>query len=225
MHRRWTNTEIPRRVAVPMGNGALVLLSGGLDSAVSAYYAKGKYSTITCLTFNYYKRLEREKQACKKLAAGLGCELIGFPIEGIAEAEDSELVSTSAPGSYIAARNIIFYGIAAHLAERRGIPIIIGGHVGSDAEKFGDASRRFFKNLNSCLSLSLITRKVTVVTPFIQNSKTEVVALGIRLGVPFEFTWSCQTDSGRPCGHCYSCAERQKAFEENSMVDPLQLLT
>lgn len=204
-----------------MEKGALVLLSGGLDSTVSAYYAKQKYSSVVCLTFNYYKRLEKEKEACKKLTAALGCELIQFPIEAIAEAEDSELASAGVPRSYIPARNVIFYGIAAHFAERRGIPVIIGGHVGSDAQKFGDASQSFFEGLKSCLLLSLLSRKVTVEVPLISFSKSEVVALGVKLNVPFELTWSCQTDSVHPCGHCYSCKERRTAFEKNGVIDPL----
>jgi 7-cyano-7-deazaguanine synthase len=203
---------------------ALVLLSGGLDSAVCLYLAKSRHEHVTGITFNYFERRIIEREATEKLASRAGVDLIQLGVEFLREASDIKKASTRLKGVnqvYIPARNIIFYGVAAHFAERLGATYIYGGHLKTDSLRFKDASKRFFNSLNNLFLNHLSTGAVRVVTPLITLEKHEVVQLGSSLGVPFELTWSCYEDGPRPCRKCEACREREAAFKMAGVLDPL----
>jgi 7-cyano-7-deazaguanine synthase len=118
-----------------MGDKALVMLSGGLDSATCLYWAKSRFSEVSAITFNYFGRLQREKRAAAKLAKRASVSrLIKIDMPFVKEASDFYNSSRfrSDPealwSSYVPARNIMFYSIAAHYAEYLGVKWIIGGH-------------------------------------------------------------------------------------------------
>jgi 7-cyano-7-deazaguanine synthase len=203
---------------------ALVLLSGGLDSAVCLYLALKSCSSVVGLTFNYYDRREAEKNAAHRIAAAANIRLISLSLEFLREASDNDLQSASllqAPPVYIPARNIVFYGIAAHYAERMQASRIYGGHIKADVEQFQDASKNFFDEMNAVLKRSMRDGSIQIYTPLIDLEKHEVLMLGSNIGVPFQLTWSCYENGPEPCGKCHACIERKQAFNKAKLVDPL----
>lgn len=206
----------------------IVLISGGLDSAVALFWALNKGLQIYPLTFNYFHRSQREIEACKKLAGYIDCKThlidLGFlkEIDDLKNQVKNELLS-SAQSAYIPCRNIIFYGIAASFAEILDAKYIVGGHNRNDATNFPDSSRRFFEAFNNTASIGRISgnRSGKVLLPFSGLDKSQVIKLGHRLKVPFELTWSCYRSARDPCGVCHSCLLREQAFRKAGLRDPI----
>ncbi len=209
---------------------AIVLLSGGVDSAVSLWWAKRQGWDVQPLTFDYYGRPEREHVAIDGLAkrAHTGpIRRVALPflkeVDDLRPAGFANKVLEDSPEGYIPARNLIFYGLAAYYAELDGVRYLVGGHNGTDPESFPDASPRFFDHLNSVLRLSLWSYEkspLKVVLPLHGKSKEDVLRLGLDLGVPLELTWSCYWDQDVACGTCASCKERREAFHAIRVKDP-----
>ncbi len=201
---------------------ALVLLSGGLDSAVSLYWALSRGWEVATIEFEYYLRPQRERRACLSLRERAGIrDSIIVPLGFIREVSDlpDEIVLNSSlhlsPEGYIPARNLLFYSLAAYYAELGGRRYIVGGHNRSDSESFPDAGQDFFSYLNALFSLGMWSHSkigTEIVLPLILLDKTQVLRLGDTLGVPFDLTWSCYHDGETPCGSCASCLERDAAF-------------
>ncbi|MFQ5553169.1 MAG: 7-cyano-7-deazaguanine synthase [Thermoplasmata archaeon] len=211
---------------------ALVLLSGGLDSAVSLYWAVKQGWSVHPMTYHYHERPEREKDAAASLVKLSGSleDLLEVNLPFLMEVEDlleNGLENPSlgdAPGTYVPARNLIFYATAAHYGEILGAQWLVGGHNGADGGIFPDATPAFFEGLNRLLELGLLTAstsRLRVVNPLQGRSKADVLRLGQELGVPFEVTWSCHYDRATPCGACSSCREREEAFQDLGIEDPL----
>jgi 7-cyano-7-deazaguanine synthase len=214
-----------------MVENALVLLSGGIDSAVSLYWAMAQHWNVRTLEFEYHLRPSRERRACQELrrSAGLLNPAI-VPVEFLREIVDlprgmlDNPSLAGAPEGYLPSRNLIFYSIAAYYAEIWNIRSIVGGHNRTDHESFPDAGQGFFAGLEALFSLGMWSYRSTrtrILLPLIEFDKIQVLALGRDLNVPFEFTWSCYFDAERPCGSCASCEERQAAFQALGLSDPL----
>ncbi len=211
---------------------AIVLLSGGIDSAVTLWWAKAQGWDVRPLTFHYFRRPPQEVVATHKLLelSGIrGLKEMDLPFlrevddlkgDGL---ENPELLGS--PEGYIPARNMVFYALAAYVAEPIGARYVIGGHNGSDPDAFPDASPKFFNFFNSMYRLGLWSypkTPVQILLPLSGKSKVEVVKLGLDLGVPFEHTWSCYWDRGRHCGMCASCRERREALKALRVPDPIE---
>lgn len=201
---------------------AIVLLSGGLDSAVALYWARAQGWEIFPIQFDYYQRPEREKQACRALldCAGITKSIV-IPAPFLREVSDlpegalRNEALLRAPLGYIPLRNLIFYSLAACHAEILGARAIVGGHIRIDCENFPDAGKQFWQSLNRIFELSMWSYpgfRTEVVLPLIDMDKAGVVRLGRELGVPFDLTWSCYCNAEVPCGTCESCRERAEAF-------------
>jgi 7-cyano-7-deazaguanine synthase len=203
---------------------AIVLLSGGLDSAVAMYWAKSQGWDVIATEFEYYERPERERGACRDLRSHAGIpDVITVPMPFLREISDvpaQELNNPAlarAPQGYIPLRNLIFYALAAYHAEIRGARYIVGGHNRADCESFPDAGEAFWQQLNRILGLAIWSHaaiRTEIVLPLLTLGKAEVIRLGYRLGVPFDLTWSCYHNAVQPCGTCESCLERAQAFVE-----------
>ncbi len=215
---------------------ALVLLSGGLDSAVSLYWALREGWSVRPLTFHYHERPNREKEATVSLVSLSGCQesLLEVSLPFLMELEDlrenglENLSLQDAPGAYVPARNLIFYATAAHYGEILGAQWLVGGHNGADGEIFPDATPEFFGGLNRLLKMGLLATsgsQLQIVNPLEGRTKAEVLRLGQELDVPFEVTWSCHYDRADPCGTCASCREREEAFQRLGTKDPLLAAT
>lgn len=201
---------------------AIVLLSGGLDSAVALYWARAQGWVSHPIEFEYHERPEKERRACRELCERLTItDKIIVPVPFLRETADipaEELRNSAlarAPQGYIPLRNLIFYALSGYHAEVLGARYVVGGHNRADCERFPDAGKRFWDQLNRILTIAIWSHReigTRIVLPFIDMDKVEVVRLGRQLGVPFELTWSCYFDAEHPCGACESCRERDAAF-------------
>lgn len=207
---------------------SIVLLSGGLDSAVALYWAINRGHDVETLTFDYYRRTKKEALACENIARYAGCPNRRIELGFLKEIDDSRKEMRNdglldAESAYIPCRNLIFYGIAASFAEVRNSRYIVGGHNKNDAATFPDSSPAFFHKFNETASAGRITGSRTgkVILPFSRLDKWQVLRLGAGLRVPFELTWSCYRSGKKPCGKCLSCRLRAKSFEEARLDDPL----
>lgn len=214
---------------------ALVMLSGGLDSATCLYWAKEKYSEVIAITFNYFGRHIQEKRASVQLvkAAGIN-KLIEIDLPFVKEAGDSSYYSgrrfkenphsNAQESSYVPARNMIFYSIGAHYAEYLGAKWIIGGHNVHDAKFFKDASKRFIDKINilfreGCLLCN--DQAYQILLPLSRMNRKQIIRLAIKLKAPIELTWSCHREGTVHCGSCYACRQRLEAFDDLGLKDPV----
>ena len=212
---------------------ALVMLSGGLDSATCLYWAKEKYSEVIAITFNYFGRLVQEKRASVQLVKAAGINnLIEIDLPFVKEAGDSSYYSgrfkenpcyDAQESSYVPARNMIFYSIGAHYAEYLGAKWIIGGHNLHDAKFFKDASKRFIDKINilfkeGCLLCN--DQAYQILLPLSRMNRKQIIRLAIKLKAPIELTWSCHREGTVHCGSCYACRQRLEAFDDLGLKDP-----
>jgi 7-cyano-7-deazaguanine synthase len=207
---------------------ALVMLSGGLDSATCLYWAKSKYSDVSVITFNCYDRIRKEKEAAVQIAKTAGItSFLQIDIPFIKEWSDyknsDRLKTDSRRSSYIPSRNLIFYSIAAHYAEFLSIKYIIGGHNFHDGSFFKDATDHYIRKMNSLFKQGCSFSDhdpCMIVVPLNKMSRKSIINLAVRLKVPIELTWSCHAKGLTHCGVCYSCKERLDAFKSLGIKDP-----
>lgn len=212
---------------------AVVLLSGGIDSASALYWCKEKGWDIYALTFDYELEQSPELKAARKVAKGAGVKrhlVVESPfykgLKGSPSSHRGKIIDSDSGVSraYVPARNIVFFGMAAAYAETLGARKIVSGHNLGDAERFPDASEGFIEEFNQLLRLGLRTSRgrsnIEVVAPFARTSKTQVLREAVRLGVPLKDTWSCYNNGTKPCGVCYGCRARREAFGDIGVADP-----
>jgi 7-cyano-7-deazaguanine synthase len=213
-----------------MDDKALVMLSGGLDSATCLYWAKEKFSDVSAITFNYFGRLAQERRAAAKLAKGAGVnELIQVDLPFVKEASDfyNGRLKKRDPdalwSSYVPARNLMFYSIAAHYAEYLGAKCIIGGHNLHDVKFFKDASKDYIEKLNALFKEGCLLcndQAYRILLPLSEMNRKEIIKLAMKLKTPIEQTWSCHREGRIHCGRCYACKQRLKAFLSLGLKDP-----
>lgn len=203
---------------------AIVLCSGGLDSVISAYYAKKilNYKKLFFLFFNYGQNsLIGEKRASKKFADIQNADFIEVKINF---KDNSNLTSKSkinkirikdlkntkleAEKFYVPNRNGIFLGYSILFAEKLNADIIVGFNS-EGSEAYPDATKKFVSKMNKIIKIMNI--KSVIKAPFIDKDKDEIVKLGVKLNVKLEDTISCYTSSEH-CGFCLACRLRQEAF-------------
>ena len=213
---------------------ALVMLSGGLDSATCLYWAKEKYSEVIAITFNYFGRLVQERHASVQLIKTAGInKLIEIDLPFVKEAGDSSYYSgrfkenpryDAQESSYVPARNMIFYSIGAHYAEYLGVKWIIGGHNLHDAKFFKDASKRFIDKINMLFKEGCLLcndQAYQILLPLSRMNRKQIIRLAIKLKAPIELTWSCHREGTVHCGSCYACRQRLEAFDDLGLKDPV----
>ncbi len=230
------------RLNEKMAQNAVLLLSGGLDSSVSAYMAKQE-GFINCyaLSFRYGQQHQKEIQAAKRIAQTLsvnehlffdlsldlfgGSSLLKKTNESIPKPESVEGIGNIIPSTYVPARNTIFLSIALSYAETKKADAIFIGVTASDYSGYPDCRPEYIKAYQQLANLatkrSVEGNPVTIKTPLLHLSKKEIVQKGNKLDVPFEKTWSCYNGEKKACGHCDSCLLRLKGFKEAEIQDPL----
>ena len=210
---------------------ALVMLSGGLDSATCLYWAKKNFSEISVITFNYYNRIENEKRAAVELARKANIvNFLEINIPFIKEFSDFYNGNPPMPDydrrllSYVPARNLIFYSIAAHYAEFLNIKWIIGGHNIHDGAFFIDATKDYIEKLNLLIKRGCLfcnDDPCVILIPLAEMDRKTIINLAIELNVPIELTWSCHNKDKTHCGQCYACVQRIEAFSSLGIKDPV----
>ena len=215
---------------------AVVLLSGGLDSATTLYYAKAKGHQVHALIFDYGQRHRKEIQFAQKIAKAARCHFhvveIALPWKGSALLDSRikipqhrGLDAKDIPVTYVPARNIIFLSFAASYAEAIGAQKILIGANAIDYSGYPDCRPDFFaayeKVLAKGLKTSVERKRIKVETPLVYKTKAQIIRLGFQLKVPYQWTWSCYLGGKKPCGACDSCRLRAKGFDEVGIKDPL----
>jgi 7-cyano-7-deazaguanine synthase len=206
---------------------AIVLLSGGIDSATALWLTKRSYE-VYALSFKFHGRNKNEIMASKKLAQRANVKEhiiidVGF-LRQLSELfrskDDSSFKKLGVPSIYIPGRNMVFFGIASYFSEIKGIEYIVTGH--SITDKFPDAKPEYIKTINTALSLSstlVKDQKTKIIMPLAKMNKTEIIRLALELQVPIELTWSCHKDRKIACGRCEGCISRLEAFKDLKMKD------
>src|SRR5947209_4079938 len=216
---------------------AVVLLSGGLDSATVLAIAKGQGRACHALSFIYGQRHEIELAAARRVAAAAGVEEhILFPIDlrlfgGSALTDDLDVPKDAVgalgiPITYVPARNTIFLAIALGLAEARGAEEIWLGVNAVDYSGYPDCRPEFldaFQRVIVTGTRSGVERgEPRIVAPLLEMTKAEIIRRGMELDVDYSMTHSCYDPdaNGLACGHCDSCLLRKRGFEEAGVPDP-----
>lgn len=212
---------------------AVVLMSGGMDSCVTAGMA-AQECRLAALHASYGQLTEaRERLAFEEIASFYGITerlLVDLPhlgrIGGSALTDPgiplraADLEATDIPTSYVPFRNAHFLSVAVSWAEVIGAERIYIGAVEPDSSGYPDCRPEYYRIFNELIQAG--TRPEThieIVTPLIHLRKHEIVARGIELGAPFHLSWSCYQDSEEACGVCDSCALRLRAFEQAGETD------
>lgn len=194
----------------------VVLVSGGIDSAVALAWAHHNYRQLYALSFNYFLRPFRERLSVFRLLQIYPAQLIEPSFPFLKEAQDLEDKSAEGmlPEGYLSNRNMIFYSVAAYYAESYRCEAIVGGHTAEDSQAFPDASQGYFHAIENLLNQGMLSQTVRIEQPLIGMTKLDVLRKAIEWSVPLEYTWSCYWDATEPCGNCISCVERAEALKQ-----------
>ena len=218
---------------------AVVCVSGGMDSAVTAAIASREHR-LAFLHASYGQRTESRELACfrslgdhygvqKRLVVDLKDlrQIGGSSLTDRAlPVREGEPVAGLIPTSYVPFRNAHMLSAAASWGEVLGARAIFVGAVWEDSSGYPDCRPEFFRAFAEAIRLGTRPEtEIAVVTPVIAMSKAEIVLRGRDLGVPFEKTWSCYQAEERACGLCESCRLRLRGFREAGLVDPLPYRT
>lgn len=220
---------------------AVVLLSGGLDSATCLAIARDRGFAPLAISFRYGQRHLHELAAAARVAKTLGAvrhmvadidlrvfggSALTADIAVPKDREDGEM-STGIPITYVPARNTIFLSFALALAEVEQAQDIYIGVNAVDYSGYPDCRPDFIAAFEKMANLATKAavgdgRKLTIHTPLIRLSKAEIIQTGLKLGVDYGMTTSCYdpTPNGLACGHCDACKLRLKGFAEAGLTDP-----
>jgi 7-cyano-7-deazaguanine synthase len=215
---------------------AVVLLSGGLDSMVSAGLAREAGFRLLALTINYNQRHAVELTAAARIAAALGAERhVVLPVDlrlfgGSALTADIDVpksgVGADIPATYVPARNTIFLSLALGWAEAGGARDIFIGVNALDYSGYPDCRPEFIAGFQALADLATKAGaeggRFTVQAPLLAMTKADIAREADRLGIDAGMSWSCYdpTPEGLHCGLCDSCRLRAKGFEEAGLPDP-----
>ena len=221
---------------------AVILLSGGIDSATAAAIAKQQEFELHALTFNYGQRHGRELESAKQIGAFLRAKshrVLSFDLRAIGgsaltdkievpKGRSKAEISHGIPVTYVPARNTIFLSFALALAERIGSEDIFFGANQLDYSGYPDCREEYIRAFEKMAALATKAgvegqNRLKIHTPLLHMTKAEIIKAGLKLGLDYALTWSCYDpgDDGRACGQCDSCQLRLKGFKEASMVDPI----
>ena len=219
-----------------MKRAAIVLLSGGLDSAVSLYVARRQGYACRCLFFDYGQKQSAERRSAERIARAAGASLtkvrIPLPWKGsslldrrmaVPVGRSMRAIQKGVPSTYVPGRNIIFLSMAVSYAEATGAEaIFIGAHV-QDASGYPDCRSAFLRAFDTAIRTGTkagLAEKLRLRAPLIRKDKSQIIRMGASLGVPLGLTRSCYRAGRRPCGRCDACVLRAKGFREAGLEDP-----
>ena len=215
---------------------AVVLVSGGMDSCVTAAIAANENDTLAFLHISYGQRTEsRERRAFKAIADHYRAdERMDVPMEHLAriggssltdrkmQVTEADLESSDIPTSYVPFRNANMLGIAVSWAEVIGASRIYIGAVAEDSSGYPDCRPEFYSAFQKVIDTGTRPEtRVEICAPIIGLSKADIVRKGIELSAPLELTWSCYRNEDLACGTCDSCALRLRGFKLAGTADPI----
>lgn len=227
---------------MPTSDKAVILVSGGLDSATVLAIAQKAGYELHALSFDYGQRHRFELESAERLcrASGVASHIV-YPIDtrifqGSALTNDLPVphqrsdaeISDGIPITYVPARNTIFLSVALGLAESIHAAHIFIGVNAVDYSGYPDCRPEFISAFETMANLSTKAgvegQRITIETPLITLSKAEIITLGLQLDVDYGLTHSCYdpNDEGISCGECDSCQLRLKGFAEAGATDPIE---
>ncbi|MFC4359390.1 7-cyano-7-deazaguanine synthase QueC [Halobium salinum] len=216
---------------------AVVLLSGGMDSATTAYEAADRGYDLYVLHTSYGQRTETKEYECaRRLAAELDVRdflhvetghladigASALTDDGI-EVEDADTESDEIPDTYVPFRNANLLSMAVSYAEAQGADAVFVGAHSEDYAGYPDCRPEFFEAFERVVDEGTKPETgIGIEVPFVEDAKRDIVERGVSLSVPFEHTWSCYRDEAPACGTCDSCAYRLEAFQSVGVRDPIE---
>lgn len=224
---------------------ALVLSSGGVDSTTCVGIAVNDVGSenVSTVSVFYGQKHNKELECADKIADFYNvkhyvldlsnvlqysnCSLMKNSTEEIPMMSYAEQIEKNGEGkvsTYVPFRNGLMLSSVAALAQSiypdDDVDIYLGAHADDAAGRaYADCSEEFTSAMNTAIVIGTYG-KVRVVAPLVNLSKAGVVKLGLSIGVPYKYTWSCYAGGDKPCGHCGTCIDRAKAFEANGVSDP-----
>lgn len=215
---------------------SIVLLSGGMDSAVALFLALRDSFRVEALYFDYAQRASKEFSSAKDLASIAEVDLHRIelklnPCGSVLTDRKKDIPGQGSsaggriPATYVPARNLVFLAFGVNWAESIGAEAVYIGAHQLDFSNYPDCREEFFDSFRKVVKTGTRSgdegRPVEIITPIIDMSKKEIILLGQSLGVPFEKTWSCYSEKESPCLECESCLLRKRAFAQAGFKDPL----
>jgi 7-cyano-7-deazaguanine synthase len=221
---------------------AVVLLSGGLDSATVAAIASSEGFNVHALSFSYGQRHSYELEAARRVAKSLKVAdhrvaSIDLRVFGgsaltddiaVPKGRDASEMEHGIPVTYVPARNTIFLSFALAWAEVLGASDIFIGVNALDYSGYPDCRPEFIRAYEQMADLATKAgvegrQKLTIHAPLMHLTKAQIIRRGMELGLDYSLTSSCYDPApdGKPCGQCDSCFLRRKGFRENGISDPL----
>ncbi len=220
-----------------MTKKALILLSGGLDSATISAIAKSENYELHAISFDYSQNHKTELEYAKKIVNFFSFKTHKIVTINQGIFQNSALTNNltipkaqnnkiEIPITYVPARNILFLSYALSYAEGSNISNIFIGANAIDYSGYPDCRPEFIKSFEEMANLGTKigqSQKITIHTPIINLSKAEIIKLGIKLQVDYSITHSCyDPQNNKACGKCDSCYYRLKGFKENNITDPIE---
>ncbi len=224
-----------------MSKKAVCLLSGGIDSCVTAFIAKNQGYEIFALSFKYGQQHKKEIESAKKIAKYLGVKnhiifdlnlkqiggssLVDDEIE-IPKNHNLKDIGITIPSTYVPARNTIFLSVALAHAEVLNADAIFIGATAQDYSGYPDCRPEYievFQKLADIATKKTVEgKKIKIEAPLLYLKKSDIINKGFELGACLENTWSCYSGKELACGRCESCLLRLKGFKDTGKKDPVK---
>lgn len=219
---------------------AIVIISGGLDSVVLAHLLQSEGHELHLISFDYGQRHARELEYSRRCALRLNARhevidirAVGKVLGGSALTDDSipvphgHYAAPSMAITIVPNRNAIFLTIAYGVAVAQNAQLVATAVHSGDHFIYPDCREAFIESFDAMQRLAVEgcgDAGLHLHTPFVDKSKAQIVAIGARLNVPFEETWSCYEGNEVHCGECGTCVERKEAFALAGVADPTEYL-
>jgi len=217
---------------------ALCIMSGGMDSTLSAYIMKKAGYEIVALHFNYSQRTQSKELDCfhaicseLKVSSKYVLDLDFFAQIGASALTDASIevptggLEEGVPVTYVPFRNGIFLSMAAAIAEKEGAQAITIGVVEEDSSGYPDCRESFIQSMQQSINLGTKDdTDIVIEMPLVHLKKSQIVKYALELDAPLHLTWSCYKSEDKACGVCDSCRLRLRGFEEAGVKDPIEYI-
>ena len=214
---------------------ALCIMSGGMDSTLSAYMMKNMGYEIIALHFNYSQLTQKKELECfNAICKDLGVkEKYNLDLDFFANIGASALIDKAievqtcglqdgVPSTYVPFRNGIFLSIATAIAEKESASVVCIGVVEEDSSGYPDCTDYFINSMQNSINLGTKNEtKIEIKMPLVHLSKSQIVQTSLELNSPLHLTWSCYKNEIKACGVCDSCRLRLRGFELAGVSDPI----
>ncbi|CUS48800.1 MAG: 7-cyano-7-deazaguanine synthase QueC [Idiomarinaceae bacterium HL-53] len=213
-------------------NALVVIYSGGMDSFTVLNKAVATGKAVYALSFNYGQRHKKELEyavnVCKKLGishkvvdiSAINSLLAGSSLTDDIDVPDAEYAESNMKSTVVPNRNMILLSLAiGYAVSIQAQEVWYGAHSGDHAI-YPDCRPEFVEAMNQ-VSLIANYEPIPVISPYLYQSKSEILADGIAMGLDYAQTWTCYNGRDKACGRCSACRERLQAFAENQLTDPL----